>query len=466
MSAGETMASTSDNALPGPADKQVASRSDNALLGQTVLLTGATGFLGKAILEKLLFSLRPRKVFVLVRDKRAQSGQERWEETLQSPIWNLRLPPTRLQDVVVIQGDICDLGAISKHDQIMLRSEVDCVIHCAASVDFNMPLVQAIAINTKATISMYRFTLSLPRCRSFVYVSTAYVSRPSVHATETLRDVALKEGVDPARLSLPREFVNTYTFSKALAEQGLSREYHSRVPISIVRPSIIIPAMREPCRGWTDSAAAAVGGMLAIGSGLCMAFPQPPEHVIDIIPVDIVVNVILAACMSNLSQSSSPTSPVIYHATASENSVRTRLLSTVALAHFRNFPLPFQVLPPFGFYLNSSAVKALTVIQGTFYSTLETLTKSSGSGIHRFAAAQSRINKLKASFMFFLVEVFRFDRRNTEALERSLSDSTSAMLGPLTSLWDPREVCEVLHEGISEFLVPILEQQMARRAAL
>lgn len=42
---------------------------------------------------------------------------------------------------------------------------------------------------------------------------------------------------------------NAYTYSKALAEQICS-EYHDRIPIIIVRPSIVVGTEREPFGGW------------------------------------------------------------------------------------------------------------------------------------------------------------------------------------------------------------------------
>jgi fatty acyl-CoA reductase len=47
-------------------------------------------------------------------------------------------------------------------------------------------------------------------------------------------------------------YPNTYTFSKMLGEQMLQKEKGS-VPLCIVRPAIIGPAVRDPFPGWVDS---------------------------------------------------------------------------------------------------------------------------------------------------------------------------------------------------------------------
>lgn len=62
--------------------------SIDAFFAETViLLTGATGFLGKALLEKLLRSCpRIATIFVLIRPKRGLSVEQRFKELLNNPV--------------------------------------------------------------------------------------------------------------------------------------------------------------------------------------------------------------------------------------------------------------------------------------------------------------------------------------------------------------------------------------------
>jgi FlaA1/EpsC-like NDP-sugar epimerase len=62
--------------------------SIDAFFAETVIfLTGATGFLGKVLLEKLLRSCpRVGTIFILIRPKSNQSLQERFKELLQNPV--------------------------------------------------------------------------------------------------------------------------------------------------------------------------------------------------------------------------------------------------------------------------------------------------------------------------------------------------------------------------------------------
>lgn len=45
--------------------------------GSTILITGATGFAGQVLLEKILRQLNPRKLYVLVRRKRGENARQR-----------------------------------------------------------------------------------------------------------------------------------------------------------------------------------------------------------------------------------------------------------------------------------------------------------------------------------------------------------------------------------------------------
>jgi hypothetical protein len=51
---------------------------------------------------------------------------------------------------------------------------------------------------------------------------------------------------------------NTYTYTKALAEQ-LLEEQCGTVPLAIVRPSIVTAALKEPVPGWVDNYNGATG---------------------------------------------------------------------------------------------------------------------------------------------------------------------------------------------------------------
>jgi len=84
------MGTTNAQTNSGHAHDETHSRgsSIDTFFAETVIfVTGATGFLGKALLEKLLRSCpRVATIFVLIRPKRNQSIEERFRKLLENPV--------------------------------------------------------------------------------------------------------------------------------------------------------------------------------------------------------------------------------------------------------------------------------------------------------------------------------------------------------------------------------------------
>ena len=91
-----------------------------------------------------------------------------------------------------------------------------------------------------------------------------------------------------------RGWNDTYTYTKALGEQVVRREVGD-MPTVIVRPSVIESSISEPSPGWLDGLRMADPLIVAIGKGRLKRLPLNPEVVLDLVPVDVVVNATLAA---------------------------------------------------------------------------------------------------------------------------------------------------------------------------
>ena len=87
---------------------------------------------------------------------------------------------------------------------------------------------------------------------------------------------------------------DAYPFTKALGERALVEQWEASVPITIVRPSIIESALTEPRPGWIRGFRMAEPIIISYACGLLREFPGVPEGIVDVIPVDMVVAVILA----------------------------------------------------------------------------------------------------------------------------------------------------------------------------
>ena len=109
--------------------------------GKAIFVTGATGFLGKSVIEKLLTTCNVRKIYFLLRAKKGVSFEERSKNFRKDPLFKFRVDAAKLDLLTPIAGDISseDLG-ISAEDRDTLVSDVDVVIHSAATVKFDEEL--------------------------------------------------------------------------------------------------------------------------------------------------------------------------------------------------------------------------------------------------------------------------------------------------------------------------------------
>jgi hypothetical protein len=156
-------------------------RLGERLAGQKILLTGATGFLGKAVLAAILRSAgEVREILVLLRaGSEAGARQRLLDEVLSSdPFAGLpagyvreRLDADRVRAVPgdLESGDFGDAPPSSWAD-------VDTVIHCAATVSFEEALDDALALNTLGPIRLLEKLREAGSEPHFVHVSTAYVA--------------------------------------------------------------------------------------------------------------------------------------------------------------------------------------------------------------------------------------------------------------------------------------------------
>jgi fatty acyl-CoA reductase len=85
---------------------------------------------------------------------------------------------------------------------------------------------------------------------------------------------------------------NTYTFTKALAEYVVSQEAKD-LPLSIIRPSIVGSAWREPIAGWIDNYNGPSGLVVATGKGMLRVMIGSNSAIADIVPVDVCVNMMI-----------------------------------------------------------------------------------------------------------------------------------------------------------------------------
>ena len=242
-----------------------------------VLLTGATGFLGMDALARLI-ERNDDQIAVLVRAQDDEGARERLKELL-ARLYDA--PPGGAARVRAVRGDLLQGGlGLSEQDRLWLIGSVDRIIHCAASISFELPLQEAREINVQGVarvIGLSREIAAGGSLRRLVHVSTAYVSgRHSGEFTEDDLDVG-------------QEFRNTYERSKNEAEQLLAGA--SDLPLAIARPSIVVG---DQASGWTPVFNVLYWPMRAFERGLLAEVPAREDSIVDFVPVDYVTDGILA----------------------------------------------------------------------------------------------------------------------------------------------------------------------------
>jgi long-chain acyl-CoA synthetase len=283
----------------------------------TVLLTGATGFVGGELLVRLLQDTG-EDVVALVRARDDAAAQERLDAQL-AVLLPPRAVPGRRVRAVAAHLDEPGLGLTARARGALAR-DVRAIVHCAASVEFTLPVEKAFRINLGGTRALLDLATRAPRLDRFVHVSTAYVAgdRDGVYR-EDERDVGQRSR-------------NTYERSKLAAEQRVAG---SGLPgTSILRPSIVVGDSRT---GWTPAFNVIYWPLQAFARGLFPVVPADPGACVDIVPVDTVADALLALAAG-------PVRAGTFHVVAGDGAPTAAELAAMAGAAF-GAPAPRFVAP-------------------------------------------------------------------------------------------------------------------------
>ncbi|MFA0743006.1 MAG: hypothetical protein DFNUSKGM_003139, partial [Candidatus Fervidibacter sacchari] len=321
--------------------------------GKTLMITGATGFLGKALVEKVLRALpEVRRIYLLVRGKRLADGSwlsahERMrQEFLRSAIFTAlrrryqdKFEEFIAQKVVVLEGDLSfERLGLDEMTFDAVASETDVIINSAAVVSFDERLDRALNLNTLGVRRVLELAKRGKKLREpkgkpapiFAHISTCYVcgirngiipeeppdptgvdeeidellqichdvegqsgddETPPPIRERTIREAMVDEGMKRAKL---RGFNDTYTYTKWLGERLLVKECDD-IPTLILRPAIIESTLKEPEPGWIENQRMADPLIIGFAERKLVDFPGDPDCVVDLIPCDFVVNAVLAA---------------------------------------------------------------------------------------------------------------------------------------------------------------------------
>src|SRR3954466_7245225 len=129
------------------------------LAGQRIFLTGVTGFVGEALLERLLTDLPETRLSVLIRPRSGNPGAEGVSRLLAKPAF-ARLREQKPTEEVLARIDVVegDLSAVPP-----LPDDLDIVIHCAGEVSFDPEIAEGFAVNLGGLREVLRATTEAVR---------------------------------------------------------------------------------------------------------------------------------------------------------------------------------------------------------------------------------------------------------------------------------------------------------------
>ncbi|KAI5646491.1 male sterility protein domain-containing protein [Phthorimaea operculella] len=294
-------------------------------------------------------STKIKKIYLLLRSKENKYLEERVKDIINDELFQYlhETQPDFTTKIIPVQADITQirLGLTDKNWNA-LTEEVNIVFHGAATINFTEALKMATLTNVRGTREMLSLARSCKQLKSFVHISTAFVhatpDRVGQPVLEQFYDcsfdpnflIDLVEQLDEKKLDaitpkLIENWPNTYTFTKALAEQ-LVRRTAGELPISVVRPAIVMPAYREP-PGWVDISGknGPVGFIMGACLGGLHVMYANVDTILDMVPVDLANNAALVAAYETTRRRELGDNSIkIYTMTSSRTSIKIDTLHT------------------------------------------------------------------------------------------------------------------------------------------
>jgi nucleoside-diphosphate-sugar epimerase len=283
-----------------------------------VLLTGATGFLGREVLAQAARDPHVAEVVCLcrpLRQRHRRTGRVRVVGPKQRGVLllhELGLRGRTARKFRFVAGDIERPGlGLRPAERARLRARVTHVVHCAASVSFDAPFEESYRANVEGSRHAVAFSLEAQRTKGSPFVAHVAVETSYVHGRTGRRPA--HEG----RLVFPAHYYNNYyELTKALATLETERAMiadglrviqllpsiivgdghtgNNRGDTKVVNAPVnafgrVLPSLQTRPPGWAERMRARVIGLMGL------AFPADPSAELNLVTVDRVAAAVLAA---------------------------------------------------------------------------------------------------------------------------------------------------------------------------
>ena len=201
---------------------------------QTVLLTGANGFLGTQILRQLLERQEVQRVVAIVRGNSGQHARTRIIDVAMKALWWTELHREKLE---VWCGDLSrpQLGLDAVHWKLLSETNTfDAFVHNGASVHWNKTYAALEAVNVLSTMDLLRLSVTGERPR------LAYISGGRQWLSENEDDESVANEISKSIGYSQTKFV-----SEVVAKRTAHRCEPGHNNIAIIKPGLIIGTSQE-----------------------------------------------------------------------------------------------------------------------------------------------------------------------------------------------------------------------------
>ncbi len=251
-----------------------------------VLLTGATGQVGRRVLLELVRQCRP--VTVMLR---------RPEDQLPSLLSWLAEQGVSQSDVRAVMGDLLaprlgwGTAAEAEEAAPAWSADIVAVVHAAAVWGWRLDPHQAEQANVQASLELWRQSAQWPQMRRFVMV-VGYMSQHRAHMVELGLDLAQRPAARDVDWARVVRLSGVYEASK-LRAYWLMREESLRLhrPLTVIHPATVMGDEDSP----EVPATSAIGQLLAqLTAGQMPLVPGSREHRVPLVSVGYVARYVAA----------------------------------------------------------------------------------------------------------------------------------------------------------------------------
>ncbi|KAL9659440.1 hypothetical protein QQ045_024246 [Rhodiola kirilowii] len=271
------------------------------LQGKNYFITGATGFLAKVFIEKMLRSAPTvGKIYLLIKAEDEAAASERLQrEIIDSELFiclkdlcGETYQDFMLNKLIPVAGNVCEANLGMNADLAAeIANDVDVIVNSAANTCFDERYDVALNTNTKGPYRLLSFAKLCKKLQLFMHVSTAVeratsdVERLSSPVLDIEAEINLASSV-----AAGSNENDSMLMSQKMKDLGIQRlniitilNIYSLIYLLRLKMSHLYQSrMLDPL-------------ILSYGKGQLPGFSLDPQEIIDVVPADMVVNATLAA---------------------------------------------------------------------------------------------------------------------------------------------------------------------------